>query len=536
MGQSLDFIILAVLLGGLLLFVGYPIVCILLRSVKGENGPTLDAYLAVWNQYRGSFRNSLFVAVCGALSSTVFSVAAALCIASAKGWRRSLLMGIVMVAMVSPPFVSSLAYIQLYGRRGWITYRLLGLSWNPYGKWGIIAMQAISFVPTNAMFLLGLLSKLDADSFRAARDMGARPSAILKDIVLPLLMPGIWVSLLLSFIRSLADFGTPIIIGGRYSTLASDIYLQLTGYSNLEKASAMNVVLLLPAMAAFIFYQKQMARSQQTTSGRSAQNYPPLRLGKSGPLGWVAMVCGGLFFVMMSLQYLVIFVTGFLKKSKGSYSLTLSHLEKLLRLNSTMLLRSLVYALVIALVGTVFAMLFAYYMDRKQIKGHKFFDSLASFPYLIPGTCWGIGYILAFNHEPLRLTGTALIVIVNMIFKQLPTTTKICSAALTQIPHSLERAARDMGGGQGSVLKDVILPNMKPAFFSCFSYHFSSSMTSAGAILFLIDPSRKLAVFQLFDAVSSGDYANASLIATLIILIVVTAEGIVHFITGKEQR
>ena len=534
--KILDVLILTVLIGGLLLFVGYPIYCILQRSVYSADGPTLDAYRAVWNQYGTSFRHSMFVAVCGAVSSTFFSVAAALCIASSKGWRRKLLMGIVMVAMVSPPFVSSLAYIQLYGRRGWITYRLLGLSWNPYNKWGIIAMQAISFVPTNAMFLLGMLAKLDADSFRAARDMGAKPSAILKDIILPLLGPGIWVSLLLSFIRSLADFGTPIIIGGRYSTLAADIYLQLTGYSNLEKAAAMNVVLLLPAMAAFYFYQKQMAKSKQTTSGRSAQNYPPLRLGRSGALGWLAALCGGLFFVMMTLQYLMIFVTGFLKKTKSSYTFTLANLEKLLRLNSTMMIRSLVYALVIALIGTLFAMIFAYYMDRKQVKGHKFFDSLASYPYLIPGTCWGIGYILAFNHEPLRLTGTAFIVIANMIFKQLPTTTKICSAALTQIPHSLERAARDMGGGQGAVLKDVILPNMKPAFFSCFSYHFSSSMTSAGAILFLINPAKKLAVFQLFDAVSSGDYANASLIATLIILIVMVAEGIVHLITEKEMK
>ena len=195
-----------------------------------------------------------------------------------------------------------------------------------------------------------------------------------------------------------------------------------------------------------------------------------------------------------------------------------------------------VYGLLIALIGTLCAIIFAYYMDRKQVKGHKIFDSLASYPYLIPGTCWGIGYILAFNHEPLRLTGTAFIVIANMIFKQLPTTTKICSAALTQIPHSLERAARDMGGGQGAVLKDVILPNMKPAFFSCFSYHFSSSMTSAGAILFLINPAKKLAVFQLFDAVSGGDYANASLIATLIILIVMVAEGIVHVVTEKEMK
>lgn len=535
MGRPIDYVILAVLLGSLMLFVAYPIGCILMRSIRGAEGPTLDAYRAVWAQYRTSFGHSLFVAVWGGVLATVFSVAAALCIASAKGWRRRLLMGIVMMAMVSPPFVSSLAYIQLYGRRGWITYRLLGIHWSPYNKWGVIAMQAISFVPTNAMLLLGLLSKLDADSFRAARDLGAGPSAILRGVILPLLLPGIWVSLLLSFIRSLADFGTPIIIGGRYSTLAADIYLQLTGYSNLEKAAAMNVLLLIPAVGAFAFYQKQMAKTNQTTSGRSAQDYPPLRLTKSGVLGWLAMVCGGLFFVMMTLQYLVIFLTGFLKKSRDGYILTSEHLHKLLKMNRAMLVRSVGYALVIALVGTLFAMLFAYYMDRRKVRGHKIFDSLASFPYLIPGTCWGIGYILAFNHQPLRLTGTAIIVITNMIFKQLPTTTKICSAGLTQIPHTLESAARDMGGGQGAVLKDVILPNMKPAFFSCFSYHFSSSMTSAGAILFLINPAKKLAVFQLFDAVSTGDYANASLIATLIIVIVVFAEGLARILIGKEH-
>ena len=535
MGRPIDYVILAVLLGSLMLFVAYPIGCILMRSIRGADGHTLDAYRAVWARYRTSFGHSLFVAVWGGVLATVFSVAAALCIASAKGWRRRLLMGIVMMAMVSPPFVSSLAYIQLYGRRGWITYRLLGIHWSPYNKWGVIAMQAISFVPTNAMLLLGLLSKLDADSFRAARDLGAGPSAILRGVILPLLLPGIWVSLLLSFIRSLADFGTPIIIGGRYSALAADIYLQLTGYSNLEKAAAMNVLLLIPAVGAFAFYQKQMAKTNQTTSGRSAQDYPPLRLGKSGILGWLAMICGGLFFVMMTLQYLVIFLTGFLKKSRDGYILTPEHLHKLLKMNRAMLVRSVGYALVIALVGTLFAMLFTYYMDRRKVRGHKFFDSLASFPYLIPGTCWGIGYILAFNHQPLRLTGTAMIVITNMIFKQLPTTTKICSAGLTQIPHTLESAARDMGGGQGAVLKDVILPNMKPAFFSCFSYHFSSSMTSAGAILFLINPAKKLAVFQLFDAVSTGDYANASLIATLIIVIVVFAEGLARILIGKEH-
>ena len=535
-GSPVDYVTLTVLLGGLGLFVLYPIGCILLRSLQGEGGLTLAHYLEVWEQYRESLWNSVWVGAVSAVLCTVFSVAAALCLASVKGWRRAVLMGIVLLAMVSPPFVSSLAYIQLYGRRGWITFRLLGLRLDPYNCWGVIIMQSISFVPTNALFLLGMLAKLDADSIRTARDLGASPGHILRDIVVPLLRPGIYVSLLLSFIRSLADFGTPIIIGGRFNTLASDIYLQLTGYSDLEKASAMNIFLLLPAMIAFFYYRRQMARANRGGSARGAQDYPSLRLTRSGGLGWLAVLGGTVFFIMMSMQYVCIFLTGFLTRSGGEYALTTKNLEKLLKLNGQMFIRSILYALIVALVGTLFAMLFAYYMDRKKIRGHHFFDSLASFPYLIPGTCWGIGYILAFNSAPLRLTGTAVIVLVNMMFKQLPTTTKICSAALTQIHPSLERAARDMGGGQGAVLKDVILPNMRQAFLSCFTYHFSSSMTSAGAIIFLIDPSRKLAVFQLFDAVYSGEYATASLIASLIIAMVLIGEGSLYLFTGKERK
>ena len=236
---------------------------------------------------------------------------------------------------------------------------------------------------------------------------------------------------------------------------------------------------------------------------------------------------------MMVLQYGCIFISGFLKTTKGVYTFTDQYWQQLLQHDLAPLGRSVVYALVVSLAGTFFAMLFAYYMDRRRVRGRSFFDCLVTLPYMLPGTCFGIGYILAFNAPPLRLTGTALIVIANMLFKQLPTSTKICSAALTQIPLSQERAARDLGGGQFAVLRDVILPGLRPAFLSSFVYNFSSSMTTAGAIIFLIDPSRKLAVFRLFDAVYTGEYALASLIASAIIVIVLAVEGAAYLITQK---
>ena len=530
-----DRALLAVLLGSICVFVLWPMVCIALRSFQDSGGGfTLDQYRTVWSSYGRSLGNSLFVGALTAFFCTVRSVAVALVRATSRGWARALLMGVLLITMVSPPFVSSLAYIQLYGRRGWITYRLLGLRWSPYNQWGVIWMQSISFVPLNAMFLQGILSKLDAGSIQAARDLGASPACILRDVVLPLIRPGILVSLLLTFIRSMADFGTPTIIGGRFNTIASDIYLKLIGYSDLEMSAAMNMFLMAPSIAAFFLYRRLMRHCSAITAARQdRQTALELPLRRCGGMGLLAILVSGLFFLMMALQYACIFLTGFLKVSKGAYAFTLQYWEQLMKYNLTSLWRSVGYALTVSLAGTLFAMLFAYYMERRQVAGRSFFDCLVTLPYMLPGTCFGIGYILAFNAPPLRLTGTAVIVMANMLFKQLPTATKLCSAALTQIPGSQERAVRDLGGGHWSGLRDVILPGLRPAFLSCFVYNFSSSMTTAGAVIFLIDPGRQLAVFRLFDAVYQGEYAIASLIATCIIAIVLAVEALAYLITMK---
>ena len=536
LGEGADKLIIAVLLGSICLFVLYPILRIFGQSIFSEGVLSFEAYADVWQGYRTSLWNSLFSSLLTAVFCTVLSVAVALAMASSRGWVKALLMAVILITMVSPPFVSSLAYIQLYGRRGWITYRLLGITWNPYNCWGVIWMQSISFVPMNALFLSGILTKMDSASIQAARDLGANPKHILLDVVLPLIRPGILVTLLLTFVRALADFGTPTIIGGRFNTLASDIYIQLIGYSNPTKAAAMNVILLVPTLIAFLAYRVMLEKSDKLTAGRGRQNAVELKLHRCGVMGIGAVLLSMLFFVMMLMQYGCIFASGFMKVTKGVYSFSLEYVRQLLKYDSATIVRSVVYALIVSFVGTFFAMLFAYYTGRRNVPGRRFFDFLVMMPYMIPGTCFGIGYILAFNREPLKLTGTALIVMACMLFKQLPTTTKLCSAALTQVPRNLELSARDLGGGRMAVLRDVILPGMKSAFFTCFTHNFSSSMTTAGAIIFLINPGKKLLVFNLFDKVYLGEYPMASLIATLIIVIVLAVEGLVWLISRKEGK
>ena len=166
----------------ILLFILYPMICIFMRSLYVENGIGFSNYAEVFFKYKENFLNSITVGISTALLCTFLSVCTALFVYTRTGKFKTALMAVILISMVAPPFVSSLAYIQLYGRRGWITYRLLGLSLNPYNAVGVVLMQSISFVPMNALFLLGILSKIDTSGIKAAQDLGARPGNILKDV------------------------------------------------------------------------------------------------------------------------------------------------------------------------------------------------------------------------------------------------------------------------------------------------------------------------------------------------------------------
>ena len=544
--DKLLFITVALLL---MIFVAYPIICIFLRSFgigafgkAAEQGIGLMYYKEVRTSYFVNLKHSVEVAFWVSLFSTAIAVAVSLFISTKKGLAYGLCMMILLLTMVSPPFVSSLAYIQLYGKRGWITYRLLGILRDPYNKYGIIFMESISYVPLNALFLKGILDKMDKGCLLCARDLGARQAARLKDIILPLMRPGILAVVLLNFVRSLSDYGTPVIIGGRYSTLASEIYMQIVGYSNLEKASAMNIILFIPSIVAFLLYRWLMDRSDKLISGgvhgsNAAASLTGLgvKLPRCGFIGALSEVLSWMFILMMSMQYVAIIFSAFFKPSKGVCHFTIDYWNELMAYNKGTLKRSIIYALIVAFAGTLFAMIFAWYVQRRKMPGSRTLDFISTVPYMIPGSCFGIAYILAFNHQPIKLTGTAFIVIANMVFKQLPSTGKICSASLVQIPESLEKSARDLGADQVHVLADVILPQLGPAFLSSFSYNFSSAMTTAGAIIFLIDPGRKLAVFKLFDAVYKGEYGVASVIAVIIMVVVLLLEGLIYLILGRRD-
>lgn len=517
-------------------FIVLPICYVMKQSFVIEGKFTLSVYQEIFRKKIYLLNNSVYVALLSAVCSTVMSlcVAAKVCFSGKK--VKSILTTILLISMVSPPFISSLAYIQLFGRNGSITRGILGLSVNPYGATGVIVMQTVFFTALNALLLIGIMDRIDVDMIRASKDMGANNSRTFCRIVIPLIRPALLVCFLLSFVRSMADYGTPIVIGGRYENIATEIYMQIIGYANLEKSAALNVLLLIPAILIFSLYRYLMKKSDQvlqsgTTEGELDRNYRP-----GGIMGAMISIIAVLFYGTMGLEYGSIFVNSFSKVIKNKRTFSLGPLQALIGTGSDTFLRSIGYALIVAVAGTLIGVLLAYYIERRNIKLGGFLDFIVTMPYMLPGSCFGIGYILAFNHGILKLTGTAAIVILNMIFKQLSITTQVTSASLTQIPKDLDSAARDLGANKIQVLKDIILPNLKNAFAVGFVNNFTCAMVTAGAVIFLISPGKKIAVFTLFDAINSGRYSEASMISTTIIVCTVMVNLIFIKFTGKRRK
>ena len=519
------FIILLIL--PIVLFIVYPIFLLFWKAFQVENPGQYFQEIAL--RYKTAFFHSIESSFYSAVISTVMAFFLSYGIRSTGKWQKRIALILLSMSMVSPPFISSLSFITLYGRRGLITYRLLGLSFDPYHKWGVILMQSIHFACMNTLFFTNALEDFDGKLYDSGRDLGANAFFVLKDILLPLLSPAILASFFLSFLRALSDFGTPIIIGGRYSTLATEIYLQIIGFSDFSKAAAMNILLLLPAFFSFLLYRMSMKRADERNKEQKGKT--GLRLDSKHWMNLPIQFLLFFFLLFQLLQYASIFLYGFLRFNKKQIFFTWENMGSLFQYNLSTMGLSLLLAFAASVVGSFFAFLLAYLMERKMKRGKKLLDFALSLPYLLPGTCFGLAYILAFNKAPLKLTGTVWIMLFSLLFRQMPLGSRLASTALSQSPKNLELAARDLGAKPSLVFFQIILPGILPSFFSSVYLQFSQGLTTAGAIIFLISAKYKVLVYTLFDAINRGDYAVASLISGIMILLSLAFS----FLLGRVQ-
>ncbi|NLI13944.1 MAG: iron ABC transporter permease [Peptococcaceae bacterium] len=225
-------------------FIVLPIISVFYYGITSGSEAELSGKILprVWKHMGNSLKVAIFVT----FVSTSFGLLASITLWRMKFWGRKIMRILVLMPLISPPFVGSVAFIMLFGKRGLITYTLLGFEVSPFGYHGIVTMQSIGLATLAYLIISSAIKKTDVSYEEAARSLGAPEGKIFRTITLPLMIPEITVAAMLVFLVSMADFSTPIIIGGAFQTLASDLYIQITGLYNMKTASISGMFLFVP--------------------------------------------------------------------------------------------------------------------------------------------------------------------------------------------------------------------------------------------------------------------------------------------------
>ena len=551
MGDPIMVTTIVVLIAFLTLFILYPLAILLVDSFVTDSGPSFEVFTRIFQM--GSFTTAitntlavgLLVSIVSALVGLLFAYVEVYVKLKTK-FMSGLFQVVSMLPVVSPPFVLSLSIIMLFGKSGLITRYLLGMYDNSvYGFWGIFVVQTLTFFPVCYMMLKGLLKNIDPSLEEAARDMGASRWKVFTSVTLPLVLPGLGNAFLVTFIESIADFANPMIIGGSYDTLATTIYLQITGAYDKQGAAAMAVVLLCITLLMFVVQKYVLeAKSTATLSGK-ASRARMLITDASVRIPLTVICCALAIFVVV--MYLCVPFGALFKTWGYDFSLTTKWFEQVFtKYHGFQAFRdSFLLSLVAAPITAILSMIISYLVVKRNFRTKGFIEAVSMLAMAVPGTVLGVGYIRGFSGGVFHtgvlqgIYGSATILIIVFIVRSLPTGTRSGISALRQIDKSIEESAYDMGADSFTVFRTVTLPLIKDSFFSGLVTAFVRSITAISAIILLVTPQFFLITVQINEFAEKGNYGIACAFATILIVITYGSVllmnlAIKHFGTSKK--
>lgn len=526
----------------LLLFVIYPLIRIFAFSFSSGDGRvsfenfvsivTSSRYLSTTGRTLGL---GLLVAVVSTLIGYIFAYTVTRTNAPCKGFLKT----IATLPILSPPFVLSLSMIFLFGKQGLITNTLLGIERNNvYGAPALIVVQCISFFPIAYLTLSGILSSIDASVEDAACNMGAGRWKTFWSVTFPLSLPGIISGCLLVFISSLEDFSNPATIGGDFTTLSVEIYTTITGSYDMRKGAALSLFLLIPAVVAYLLNKYWVNRkSFVTVTGKPTQARRMIDdPGVKWPLFIFCMIIAG----VVILLYGTVLVASFVKTWGYDFSLTLQQYERALSYGLDSLKTSMLLAVISALLGGFLGMVIAYITAKRHYYGKTFIEVASVLMFAVPGTVLGISYILGFNTKPLVLTGTAAILVIVFVFRNMPVAIESGTTTLLQIDNSIEEASAILGANSGYSFRHITLPMLSNAFFSGLVYSFVKAITAVSAVIFLVSPRWNVItskIYTLFDQAKYGQAAAFVMMMVAILLVFIGIfDGLIKALLSPKSR
>ena len=440
---------------------------------------------------------------------------------------KIIISAITILPLISPPFTSSISLTLALGPNGTLL-RLFGIpDANIYGFIGTWISETLTYFPVAYMVISAILNTMSSNLDDAASSLGAKSERIFRTITAPLSVPAVANSVLLLFGSSLADFATPLILGGhKFPILPTQAYLQITGMFDLNGGSSLSFLLIIPALLVFFFQQMLVGqKSYVTVSGKSAAQSKFVPLPK-----WMKALCCLIAFIVIVFViylYFIILAGSFVKVWGIDNTLTLQNYRYVFANGKKAVSDTLTIAFVSTLLGALLSVVIGYIIQRKEFPAKRLLDFSSLLNYALPGTVVGIAYIAAFNKRPILLTGTMTILVAAYIFRYYATGIRSVIASLQQIDPTLEEASASLGAGAVRTFTHVTIPLIIPAILTGMRYLFIHCMTAISATIFLVSARWTLLTTRILESMTELQFPQASAFSIVLIIIVFAADALI---------
>ena len=499
----------------------------------------------------GAAWNSLFLAITVGATTTALGLVFAL-VATRSGFRyRKVLRALTILPIITPPFVIGLSIILLFGLSGIMTqffgdvFGIQPTRWV-YGFPGIWIAQMLAYTPIAFLVMIGVVEGISPSMEEAAQTLRADRWKTFTTVSLPLMRPGLANAFLIGFIESMADFGNPLVLGGNFDVLSTEIFFAIVGAQNDQGMAAVLAFVLLCFMLTAFYAQRRWLgkKSYTTVTGKGdAGTHALLPNRLRWPIYTVAFSWTGFTIVV----YCMILFGGFVNIWGLDHTFTFKHYITAFSVSWTdggllwtgaawdSFWTTISIATISAPLTAAVGLLTAYVLVRQTFAGKDLFEFGTMLSFAIPGTVIGVSYILAFNVPPIELTGTGAILVLCFVFRNMPVGVRAGVAAMSQLDKSLDEASLTLGANSWYTFRKVVLPLLRPAIIAALVYSFVRAMTAISAVIFLVSAEYDMATSYIIGRVENNDYGLAIAYCTVLIFVMLVAVLVFQGLVGERK-
>ena len=528
--------------GIMLLFLIYPFCTLITKSFfSSKTGLlSLDNYIRFFTKkyYYSALFRSLFVSSVSTITTLIVGVPIAYLMNRYNVWMKKYIHIFIIMSLMSPPFIGAYSWIMLFGRAGLVTSFFkdtFGIALpSIYGKLGIILVFTFKLFPYVYLYTSGAMGSIDSSLEEAAENLGSSKLRRLFTVTIPVIIPSIAAGAIMVFMTSLADFGTPMLLGEGYMVLPVLVYNEYMSEigGNAYLASALSVIVVLCSTTVLLVQKHLVSKKNYVMAAMR----PPQEIELHGVKRFLITFPVALVTFIGILPQIVVIVSSFIKADFtgfiGGFSLD-SYMTIFNRLG-TNIKNTFLFSTIAIVFIIIIGMLISYIIVRQKGIAGQVMDMLIMFPFVIPGAVLGISLIVAFNKEPLILTGTAAIMIIAFVVRKLPYTVRSGSAFLQQMDPSVEEASINLGVSPMKTFFTLTARLMAPGILSGGILSWITCINELSSSVMLYGGKTSTISVAIYTEVVRNSYGTAAALAT--ILTVSTVVSLLIFLKVSKGK